>query len=224
MVDRKQILADLKGRIRLLEGHSPPLATGVRFNIPALDDALPESGLPLGCIHEVYDDGVTAAAGFVAAILTLLPKGPVIWISDEAELYLLGLSAFGIGPDDLLLVQAKNARDRLWVMEQALRWPGLKAVVAELSSFDLNATRRLQLAAESSGVTGFIIAQQEQGLTSGMTRWHVTPAPSCESETACWHIDLSRCRSGHTTSCTVHWHDGFHGDPGEAVLLQKAMQ
>ena len=127
-------------------------------------------------------------------------------------MYLPGLIPFGISYEDLLFVPLRKPTDRLWAMEEALRWPGLKAVVAELDSFDLTATRRLQLAAESSGVTGFIIARREQGLSSGVTRWHVSPAPE-ES----WYVELSRCRGGHSAGSIVQWQGQFRDEPDAAL-------
>ncbi len=215
-MDREQTLATLKHRIRALEGRARNDARSVRFGIAALDAALGPAGLPLACIHEMYGDrdDTTQAAGFVAAILTLLPAGPVVWVSAEAVLYLPGLMPFGIDYEDLLFVPLRRPKDRLWAMEEALRWPGLKAVVAELDSFDLTATRRLQLAAEASGVTGFIIALREQGLSSGVTRWKASPAPNDG-----WHVELLRCRGGRTAASVVRWQDGFSGQPNAALQM-----
>jgi protein ImuA len=205
-MDKEQALAELKQRIRALESPARIDTPGVCLGIPKLDAALGSGGMPLACIHEMYGDGddTTQAAGLVAAVLTLLPAGPVVWVSSEAALYLPGLMPFGIGSEDLLFVPLRKPTDRLWAMEEALRWPGLKAVVAELDSFDLTATRRLQLAAEGSGVTGFIIARREQGLSSGVTRWRVSPAPDDG-----WHIELSRCRSGRNAASIVQWRGHF---------------
>ena len=217
----KQSLAQLKTRIRALEGHRLAPAASLRLGIDILDAALGSGGLPLACVHEVYGDGTdtTPAAGFVAAILTLLPAGPVVWISGEAAPYMPGLLPFG-GQDDLLFVQARSATDRLWAMEEGLRWPGIKAVVGELEWFDLTATRRLQLAAESSGVTGFILAGREQGLSSGVTRWLVAPAATSQAGKPSWHVDLLRCRGGRTASCTAQW-DGAFSTRQPATLLQE---
>ena len=218
-MDREQTLIELKHRIRALEGRAKTDAQSVCFGIATLDAALGAAGLPLACVHEMYGDGndTTPAAGFIAALLTLLPAGPVVWVSAETALYLPGLLAFGIGYEDLLFVPLRKPKDRLWAMEEALRWPGVKAVVAELDSFDLTATRRLQLAAESSGVTGFIIARREQGLSSGVTRWRVAPAPDNS-----WHVELSRCRGGRSASAVVQWHDGFTSTT-EAVVARAAL-
>jgi protein ImuA len=202
-MDRAQVLTDLRYRIRALEVGTVAHQDGMWLGIPALDHALPENGLPLACIHEVYGeaDDNTAARGFLATLLARLPPGPVIWIGIVPDLYMPGLQPFGIGPADLVHVEVRCSRDGLWAMEEALRWPGLRAVVAELDSFDLTATRRLQLAAECSGVTGFLLSWKLQGLTSGVTRWHIRPAPG-----EAWQIDLLRCKGGNTASAI--WRHG----------------
>ncbi len=210
-MDKQQRLAELKSRIRLMERRPPLESNSIHFGVSDLDGALGDSGLPLACVHEVYGDdaGTTSAAGFIAAILTLLRPAPTVWIATDNALYLPGLHPFGINTDNLLFVAVRNAKDGLWAMEEALRWPGLRAVVAELDRFDLTATRRLQLAAEESGVTGFILARREQGLSSGVTRWQVSPAPATDASTANWHVTLSRSRTGRTASCMVQWQQGF---------------
>lgn len=182
-MSKEQQLAELRKRIRLLEAPLLESAPGIRFGIHQLDTALGEAGLPLGCVHEVYGDRESTAsgAGFIAAILALLQRGPVVWIATGTALYLPGLQPFGIRSDNLLFVRVRNAKEALWATEEALRWPGLRGVVAEIDRFDLTATRRLQLAAESSGVTGFILARTEQGLSSSVTRWQISPAPSAHS-------------------------------------------
>ena len=67
------VLAELRGRIRRMEGIGG--ADGSRFlplGVPEVDGALPEGGLPLGCLHEIVgenDPFNSVATGFGAAIL-----------------------------------------------------------------------------------------------------------------------------------------------------------
>ena len=57
---------------------------------------------------------------------------------------------------DLIHVEARDARDALWAMEEGLRCSGLSAVIGEMwgdpRALDFTATRRLAVAAERSGV------------------------------------------------------------------------
>ena len=222
-VSRKAVMTELRSRIRTLEGHGPAHTGGVSLGLPELDGALGAAGLALGCLHEVYGEETTTG-GFVAAILTLLPAGTVVWIAGEDALYLPGLPAFRMEAAELLFVSLRKDKDRLRAMEEALRWPGLRAVVAELDRFDLTATRRLQLAAERSGITGFIIARHEQGLSSSVTRWRVEPALSDEGDSACWRVHLLRCRGGQTALAVVHWRDRFREDIPVEIQRKQAIR
>ncbi len=99
-------------------------------------------------------------------------------------------------------------------MEEALRCTGLGAVVAELSALDLTQSRRLQLAAEKSGIPALVIRRggradqlrlmAAQPIAAG-PRWRIGPAPSVGVAAfphpalpgpARWQIELWRCRGG----------------------------
>ena len=72
------VLAELRGRIRRMEGIGG--ADGTRLlplGVPAVDQALPDGGLPLGCLHEVIgenDPFNSVATGFSAAILARIAE------------------------------------------------------------------------------------------------------------------------------------------------------
>ena len=55
------------------------------------------------------------------------------------------------------MVRAGPRDARLWALEEALRSPGLTAVLAEVDRLTLTQSRRLQLAAEAKGVTAFLL-------------------------------------------------------------------
>ena len=95
------------------------------------------------------------------------------------------------------------------VMEEGLREKGLAAVIGEVTRLGLTASRRLQLAAETSGVPVFAlrrwwnVAEKElTGLPSAAaTRWRISPfishaPPAPGLARARWHVDLLRCRGG----------------------------
>lgn len=114
-------------------------------------------GLQRGCLHEFAGEGAEA----FAAILSGRLKGPVLWCADMLDasaLYPPGLAAFGLDHRRLILVRCRKPREILAAMEDGLRCRALAAVIGEVSSgVDLTASRRLQLAAENSGVTGFLL-------------------------------------------------------------------
>ncbi len=185
-LERASILNELRQKLRRLEsgGALPAL---LPLGLPAIDAAL-GGGLPLGCLHEVIEapeDG--AAAGFCAVLLgRLATDRPVLWCEpaggrDGGELYAPGLPAFGLDPSRLVRLQARRESEILWAMEEGLRSGGLAAVLGELDSVPPSAGRRLQLAAETGGATGFVLRRAGRRETSGalpVTRWQISSAPT----------------------------------------------
>ncbi len=207
-------ISALRERIRQLEGAA---RHGVLpFDVAAIDGALPGGGLALGAVHEVLGSGGdeedgAAAAGFAAGILARLGSGPVLWCLRRPDLYGPGLLAHGLDPGRLVLVAARRDDDVLWAIEEGLREPGLAAVVGEVGRLPMVAGRRLQLAAERSGVTAFLLrrwrnaaeAQAERARPSAaLTRWRIGALPSADiaGEPGIgrprWRVELLRVRGG----------------------------
>lgn len=202
--DRADVLAALRTRIRRIEGAGGEGGRTLPFGVEAVDGHLPDGGLPLGCLHAVAAAEPGAGTGFAAALLARLAtsKTPALWILRGRDLYAPGLAAYGLTPDRLVAVRAVRAVDALWAMEEALRCSALSAVLGELEGVDLTASRRLQLAAESSGVTGFLLdsgaaasggrnwrtggrrmeGQRAEGLSAAVTRWRLDAVPSLDEE------------------------------------------
>src|SRR5215472_6132611 len=157
------LLTELRERVRRIE-RSAVAARGVLpFGVAAIDRILPGGGLARGALHEILgaggdeEDGALAAA-FAAAILGRLEKdGMVLWCLPRLDLYGPGLAAHGLDPGHLILVRAPRDDAILWAMEEGLRAPGIAAVVGEVGALPAVASRRLQLAAERSGVTAFLL-------------------------------------------------------------------
>jgi len=110
-----------------------------------------------------------------------------------------------------VLVQAPRDAEILWAMEEGLRAPGILAVVGEIGSLPAVASRRLQFAAEHSGITALLLrrwrdggqaARQRALPNAAATRWRITALPSRppreEPGVGCprWRIELLRCRGG----------------------------
>src|SRR4051812_28835280 len=97
------MLAELRGRIRRMEGIGGGDGGRVLpLGVPALDEALPDGGLPLACLHELIGNEEpfnAAATGFGAAILSRIAGrggeqgGQVVWITRGADLYAPGIAA-----------------------------------------------------------------------------------------------------------------------------------
>ena len=131
------------------------------FGVAPIDAALPHGGLVAGALHEVTGTGadvaLAAAAGlFVAGIMARL-TGPVLWVLEQDDVYAPALAGAGLHPDRVVYARAGKAG--LLVMEEGLRHGrGLAGVVTELPGrLSLTASRRLQLAAESTGTMALVL-------------------------------------------------------------------
>ena len=208
-------LSALRSRIRLLERPSARQGQALSFGIAEIDGHLPEHGLPQAALHEVGGGGPDAVHGaaaslFAAGILARLDR-PVLWCTARRDLFAPGLACAGLHPDRVIHAMADDDRTVLLVMEEALRHPGLSAVVGEVASLPMTASRRLVLAAEKSGVMALALRRRypgkpdDTGLNAAYSRWCVTPLPSAPIPVpglgrARWQIDLARCRGAAPTT------------------------
>jgi protein ImuA len=208
-------LAELRGRIRLLE-RPVARAAGVQpFGVAALDGHLPEGGLALGALHEIGGGGpdtvyAAAATLFTAGILARLSARPIVWCASAGDLFPPGLACVGLDPGRILHTAVPDEKTTLLVMEEALRHPGLAAVVGDLTRLPMVASRRLTLAAEKTGVMAVALRRRREGkpaeeaLTASATRWCISPHPSPAENPflgrARWHVALTRCRGGEPAS------------------------
>ena len=205
---RQARLADLRRYLAEVEGFGQEAAV-LPFGTPAIDDALPWRGLPLVALHEIENAGAAgmdaATVTFLAGILArLAPARPVLWCLQRPDLYPPGLALAGLEARRLVLLRAPDERDILWAMEEGLRSRALAAVVGEVEALSMPASRRLQLAAESAGVTGFALHRSagHAAASAAVTRWRVAALPSAPvaGEPGIgrprWRVELLRCRGG----------------------------
>jgi protein ImuA len=193
--------------------------TGARhalpFGIEAIDDVLPGGGLALGAVHEITEQGSDGAraslsALFAAGILARIP-GPVLWCLHSRDLFAPALARVGLHPDRVIYCETWKDAEVLPAMEEGLRHGGLAGVVGELVRLPLMPSRRLQLAAETSGVVAFALRRsgstQDQA-NACFSRWRLAPAPSgpmidLSMGRAHWQLDLLRCRGAEFHSWSV---------------------
>jgi protein ImuA len=193
-----QAFSDLREKISNLEGAKRRFARTVSL-CDFVDNALPARGLPLGCVHEV--NGNLASAIAFAGLLSarIAPKGTVLYIEPGRSFYPLGLLPYGVNLQHWVHVRAKSTRDLAWTVLEALRCSQVNAVLAAISSADLTFSRRLQLAAESSGATGFLFGN----IASAITRWRISSIRNFG-----WSLELLYCRGGQPARWTVVCRNG----------------
>jgi protein ImuA len=217
---RSIALAELRAWLERAHGGCRLQQKTLPFGVPALDVALPGGGLALGCLHEVIEGGPAAeyaatSALFVAGILARL-RGPLLWCLHRRDLFAPALSRVGLHPDRVIYCETCSDREVLPAMEEGLRHSALAAVVGEAIRLPLTASRRLQLAAEQSGVTALVIRRWHNATqrdlanepTSAVTRWRISPSPLGPGRfvglpRARWRLELIRVRGGEPVTSTL---------------------
>jgi len=200
------------------------------FGDPSIDDALPGGGLPLGCWHEAMGEDLeietaAAAGAFVAALAApLAAKGEVVWVMRRDDLHAPGLAGLGFPAQRLIQVKAPGEAQVLAALEDVLGSAGVAAAIGEVDGVDLIGGRRLQLACEQRGATGFIIrrrpfggASRRQGAGSAAaTRWKIASEPSDPAPGELglgaprWRVTLERCRGGRGGAWILEKNDGAY--------------
>ena len=240
---RRRIAAIEDGPVRAWQAEAP-----LTLGVPAIEAWLPGGGLARGGLHEVLGPrrhtghGGGAALAFAAVLAArrtaLAPSNPlgalnphggggaVLWCAAHrrfgAALYGPGLAAFGLDAARLILVRGRDDQQRLRAMEEGLKCTGLAMVVGEVGRLDLGQGRRLQLAAEASGVTALLLHAQignvggdvdgdAQGVSGALTRWRITSRPSAPSHgyvgigAARCRVELLRCKGGRPGEWLLQW-------------------
>jgi len=134
-------------------GNATVAAHPSRF--PELDSQLPGGGWPLGMLTELIarNPGVGELRLLIPMLRQLtLERKVVIMLAPPLIPYAPALASFGIDLNYLIIIQAPNAADRLWAVEQTLKSTSFGALLAWLPQDKTRPEhlRRMQLAAQSS--------------------------------------------------------------------------
>ena len=177
----------------------------------AVDRWMPHGGLPAGCIHEVKGASLASALAFSSILSARIAgeHGNIVYIAPGRSLHPLGLLPYGMRLDQFLHVSIRRPQDLAWAVMETLRCPQVSAVMSVLNGVSLTDSRRLQLAAESSGATGFLLGHATSPpIAAPITRWKVTShvgKPAQRFDEPAWTLDLLYCRGGRPGSWTIEW-------------------
>lgn len=194
----KNVLALLDKGILSLQGFKLlPTKDYIPIGFRPIEKAFPHAQFPVGCVHEFLTlslEDASATNGFVAGLLSsrMQRGGACLWISTSRTLFPAALNRYGIAPHQLVFIDLKKERDVLYATEEALKCNKPVAVFSKLKNISLKESRRMQLAAEKSRVTCFLLHHQPQhaNTIAAVSRWHITPLASAFYAMVCrgWAI------------------------------------
>ena len=148
----------------------------------------------------------------------------VLWVQERRAIRLTGRPYRPGLPEGLrhrlIHVEAENAQDVLFTLEEAVRCRDLAAVIGELAgnprALDFTASRRLSLASERHGVPLFLVRlDAERDLSSARMRWevasHASPRPRWNADAPgapSWQAELFRARRHRPASFLLQEEEG----------------
>lgn len=229
---RKEIISRLRKEILPLQGLKL-LATDNNINIGfrPVELSFPNTVFPIGCTHEFFNESqqdIAATNGFVTTLLSKLMQfqGVSIWISSSRTLFPAALKQFGIDPQQIIFVDLPREKDVLYATEEALRCNRLTTVVSEIKDISFKESRRLQLAAEKSRVTGFLIRNQPRivNTIACVTRWRITSLQSELPDSMPgvgfprWYVELLKVRNGKPGKWRIEYSSNHFNEIKESVF------
>jgi protein ImuA len=169
--------------------------------------ALPASPKPTLCELFAGHPRDAGWAGFLLA--QVASEKPLLWVQERMAILESGrVHPPALPVHNLVHVEARDAREALWAMEEGLRCSALSGVIGEIwgnpRALDFTATRRLAVASERSGVAAFLVRLgAEANLSGARMRWRIASMPSLANEFdprapgfPAWDVELFRAR-GH---------------------------
>jgi protein ImuA len=218
--EKIQMARQLQAKINAMQGLGKPGNEPATAGLAPFTAAFPGTVFPTGAIHEFISYEAANAAstsGFITAVTGKLIKkgGLCLWVGNGRKVFPAGLKHFGLEPDRMVFINAPRVKDALWIIEEALKCEALTAVIGEVKELSFTDSRRLQLAVEHSGVTGFIhrYCPRVENAVACTTRWKITSLPGSSVGGlpgvghSSWDVQLLKVRNGRPHSWQVSWTD-----------------
>jgi protein ImuA len=212
----------------LSQGRTGPLPSQGNWSLPA-----PSSPTLCELFAAHPRDG--GWAGFLLAQIG--SEKPLLWVQDHMAILESGrIHPPGLPSQNLIHVEARDAKDALWAMEEGVRCAGLSCVIGELWGdtrvLDFTATRRLAVASERSGVPCWLVRLAGTANLSGARmRWRIASVPSLLNPLdprapglPAWDAELFRSRNSPTGRWSITREAGaFHlaAAPGDRTLGEE---
>ena len=228
--------------------------SAIPLGVAEIDSHLPAGGLIAGGLYEIVPaaPGDTGAATAFCAVLAarLLARllqertsksgtnsngRAVLWclnpaVTDAGEIYPPALARYGINPSHLVALRTRDDATTLQALEDALMSGAAAAVIGEVGTASLTASRRLQLAAATTGTPAILLRPSSavDTASAALMRWRIASIPSQprgwadmldEPGFPCWQAALFRCRGGAPGDWKVEWRDET-GDLSLAASLR----
>ena len=228
--------------------------SAIPLGVAEIDSHLPAGGLIAGGLYEIVpaapgDAGAATAfcAVLAARLLARLLQErtsksgtnsngrAVLWclnpaVTDAGEIYPPALARYGIDPSHLVALRTRDDATTLQALEDALMSGAAAAVIGEVGTASLTASRRLQLAAATTGTPAILLRPSSavDTASAALMRWRIASIPSQprgwadmldEPGFPCWQAALFRCRGGAPGDWQVEWRDET-GDLSLAASLR----
>jgi protein ImuA len=219
--EKRELAKALQAKINAMQGLGKLSEDPAACKLAPFTTAFPGQIFPVGAIHEFisYEPADAAAtSGFITALAGKFMKdgGLCLWIGNGRKVFPSALKHFGLQPDRIVFISTTKPKDALWIIEEALKCEALTAVISEIRELGFTESRRLQLAVERSGVTGFIhrYSPRAENATACTARWKITPLPAVIDDGlpgvgySAWNVELLKVKNGRPAS----WQVSFSGD------------
>ena len=201
-----------------------PLRSSLPLGLSRIDAHLPERGLACGAIHEWFLDinlpslkkhhwlpPLSIILGIICRSQNSRHPLSTAWIGRRCWPAPHAIAALQHQTNSWeqhhIFLDPQSKTHRLWSIIELLRSRAISVVIADGSTFDMKATRRMQLAAKQSKTIGCIVRPLWE-LTSpsvAHTRWKVSPLISANHEPQ-WILELIRSKGGAIPrQWTIEW-------------------
>lgn len=161
-----------------------------------LDAVLPGGGWQAGTVVELMPTatGIGELRLLLPALARITSTGRhITLISPPYIPFAPALSQHGLRLERVLVIQAQQAEDILWAAEQSLRCRSFGAVLAWPAAIRDREIRRLQLAAEAGGSTGFLYRCVDAAREASPAALRLKLR---RADSSALQIDVLKCRGG----------------------------